>query len=43
MSSIAYWIFGAWVSAFVGVTFAIIGFDVWLNHRRDVMRNGDGS
>lgn len=38
MTSIAIWFFGAWVSAFTGVALAIVGLDVWITHRRDVVR-----
>ena len=42
MSAIVLWFFGAWVSAFCGVALGIIGFDCWLNHRRDVMKQSRG-
>jgi len=42
MSTIVLWFFGAWVAAFSGAALAIIGFDCWLNYRRDVMKQSQG-
>lgn len=38
MSAIIVWFFGVWVAAFTGAALVIVGFDTWLNHRRDVIR-----
>lgn len=43
MTALVIWFFGALVSAFVGVALVIIGLDVWLTHRREVVRQSQGA
>ncbi len=39
---VLYWFFGVLVSAFTGTVLMIIGFDCWLNHKRDLMKQSRG-
>lgn len=38
MNVIVSWFFGAWIAFFVGAVLAAIGFDLWITHRREAMR-----
>ena len=42
MDTIVLWFFGAVVFPFCGLALGIVGFDCWLNHRRDVMKQSRG-
>lgn len=38
MTTITLWFFGTWVAFLVGAALAIVGLDVWVSHRRDVVK-----
>lgn len=35
MSAIILWFCGVWIAAFSGAALVIVGFDTWLNYRRE--------
>jgi hypothetical protein len=42
MSAITFLFFGTWIAFLVGAALAIVGLDVWVSHRRDVVRKAKG-
>jgi MFS superfamily sulfate permease-like transporter len=38
MSTVIVWFFGVWTALFVGVALSLVGFDLFLTHRREAMR-----
>lgn len=42
MTNIVIWFFGIWTALFVGVALSLVGFDAWLNHRREALRKLKG-